>query len=87
VRWLESGERKLIKRRSFLYSDRDEDEDHRNGAGILVSKKANNSLIELHSLPERIITARFKAEVAKVSIVQCYAPKENAEVESTIQFY
>ena len=46
VRWLEFGERRLIKRRSFLYSDRDEDEDHRNGAEILLSKKANNSLIE-----------------------------------------
>jgi hypothetical protein len=46
VRWLEFGERRLIKRRSFLYSDRDEDEDHGNGAGILISKKANNSLIE-----------------------------------------
>jgi hypothetical protein len=45
VRWLEFGERRLIKR-TFWYSNRDEDEDHRNEAGILLSKRANNSLIE-----------------------------------------
>jgi hypothetical protein len=45
-RWLEFGERRLIKRRSFLCSYRDEDKDHKNGAEIFLSKKANNSLIE-----------------------------------------
>jgi hypothetical protein len=80
------AERRLINRKILLYCDRDEDGDHSNGDGILLSKKANNSLIECNSLSERI-TARLKADVRKVSIVQCYAPKENAEVECKIQFY
>jgi len=31
-----------------LYTGSDEDEDHRNGVGILLSKKVKNGLIEWH---------------------------------------
>ena len=52
-----------------MYSGRDEDGDHRNGIGILISTKAKSSLIEWHPVSERIITASFKAKVRNVSIV------------------
>jgi hypothetical protein len=71
----------------FLYSGGDEDEEHRNDVGILLSKKAKIGLIESHSVSERIITARFKAKVRNVSIVQCYAPTEISKTETKIQFY
>lgn len=45
VRWLEFGELRFINGRIFLYCDRDEDEDHRNGAGTLLRKLAKSSLI------------------------------------------
>lgn len=36
---------------------------------------------------ERIITAHLKAKVQNISILQCYVPTENSEIQSKIQFY
>jgi exonuclease III len=58
-----------------------------NSVGILLSKKAKNSLIEWHPVSERIINAHFKAKVRNVSIVQCYVPTEISEIETKKQFY
>ena len=69
VRWLGFGEQRRTNGGGFLYSGRDEDGDHRNGKGILISTKAISSLIEWHPVSERIITASFKAKVRNVSIV------------------
>jgi hypothetical protein len=62
VRWLGFGEQRMTNGGIFFYSGRDKDED-RNGVGILLIKKAKNSLIQWHPVSQRIITAHFKAKV------------------------
>jgi hypothetical protein len=86
VRWLGFGEQRMTKGGIFLYSGRDEDGDDRNGVGILLIKKAKNSLIEWHSVSERI-TAHFKAKFLNSIILQCYAPAENSEIESNARVF
>jgi exonuclease III len=54
--------------------------------GILLIKKTR-SLLDWEAISERIITARFQANIRNVNIVQCYAHTEQAEMEEKKRFY
>lgn len=88
VRWTSSGAVTLSSGHTLLYSGPpNEDDNHRNGVGFLLSKKAKSSLIEWNPVSERIIVARFMAKVQKVTIIQCYAPTNVADEDSKEEFY
>jgi len=55
--------------------------DHRNGVGIMLTKKANRNLTEWESINERILRAWCQSKFQKVSIIQCYAPTNTADQE------
>jgi exonuclease III len=55
--------------------------------GLLLNKVAKKSLIEWQPISERIMTASFKTNIQNVTIIQCYAPTENAENERKEHFY
>ena len=74
VRWTGHGETKLQTRETLFYSDKNEKR-HEAGVGLLLSKKAANSLLEWNLGSDRIITARFK----KVSLIMYYAPTNTSE--------
>ena len=75
VKWISSGQVNLASGHQLLYSGpSDEEGVHRNGVGLMLTKKATKSLMEWEPVNERILTARFFFKFQKVSIIQCYAP-------------
>lgn len=55
--------------------------------GIVLSKRAANSLVGWEPVNDRIITARFRTKHTRVSVIQVYAPTEDATVEEKDDFY
>jgi len=88
VRWNGSGKMETTNGNVFVYSGMpNADDDHIRGVGILVNKNIRRALLEWNPISERIITARIQTKLRKMSIVQCYAPTENAELDEKEAFY
>ena len=56
--WAGKGTMRLAEGETIIYSGRDDD-NHREGVGILMSKHAAGSLMEWTPISERVIQARF----------------------------
>ncbi len=73
---------------TFLYSGREREEDeHSRGVGILIAKDAAKSLMEWEPVSERIMTARFYTKGRNITLIQCYAPTNKADLEDKDNFY
>ncbi|KDR07658.1 Craniofacial development protein 2 [Zootermopsis nevadensis] len=73
---------------SLLFSGQQNEEDpHQGAVGILLSKRARNNLIDWKPVSSRLMTASFKGRVRNVTIVQCYAPIEEANGDLKTRFY
>ena len=70
---------------TVLYSDHNEQ--HTDGVGIILSKLASRALVCWQPVNERIVTARLNTKLAKVTVVQVYAPTEIAPDEEKDIFY
>lgn len=86
TRWTGFGEIQ-VDDITFIYSGKEENEEHAEGVGLLLSKNAKKSLLEWKPISSRIIHARFKSNVRNISLIQCYAPTEDADSENKDQFY
>ena len=84
--WTGQGKVVLEGGDTIIYSGR-EDDNHRGGVGILMTRFAARSLIDWTPISERIITARFYSKHVKMMIVHVYAPKGDAEDSVKDEFY
>ena len=84
--WTGQGKMTLQNDKTMIYSGRD-DNIHREGVGIIISKNAAASLIEWTPISERIIQARFYSRHIKLTIIHIYAPTEEADEQVKDEFY
>jgi exonuclease III len=54
---------------------------------ILINKNTKDALLECNPVYERIITAPINTKFRKMTVVQCYAPTENADLEEKEALY
>ena len=62
------------------------DNHHSRGDGIITTKEVHKSLLEWKPISERIIKARYNSVFAKLSVIVCYAPTDDAEDEEKDTF-
>ncbi|XP_062611962.1 uncharacterized protein LOC134273760 [Saccostrea cucullata] len=86
TRWTGKGSKQLVSGHQILYSGRT-DEHHSRGVAIITTKEVYRSLLEWKPVNERIITARFNSAFAKLTVVVCYAPTDDAEDDEKVSFY
>ena len=84
-RWMGQGKVKLNTRESVIVSGR-EDKIYRYGVAIMMTKKAEQALMEWKSISDRIIYARFFSKYVKLSIIQFYAPTNEANIKDKDNF-
>ena len=84
MRWKWSD--KMTKEgKTILYSKNEEI--GRNGVGMILNNEASTSLMGWKPVNDRILTARFKGCHSKTTIIQVYAPTEEAEKEEKDDFW
>ena len=86
TRWTGSDKKSLQSGHVFIYSGRGDDI-HEQGVGLLVSKRISKSLLEWQPFGPRLLKARFNSKFAKLSVVSCYAPTEEADDADKDDFY
>ena len=88
ARWNQFGETELATGKLFIYSGKENKDDiHARGVGMMLSGHAKKCLMEWEPIDDRIITARINAKIQKITIIQCYAPTNNAEPYEKQAFY
>ena len=84
-RWTGSGHIINNDRSITIYSGHDSI--HTHGVGLIISKEKANTLIEWDPISPRLIKARFFSNYCKLTILECYAPTNEANPEEKIDWY
>ena len=84
-RWTGTGKVRLEGGETMLYYG--VETRHEFGVGIIISKKNRNTFLEWDPVNERIITARFYSKHIKMTVVQCYASRNDASDVDKERFY
>ena len=85
-RWSGFGRLRTQTGETILYSGI-EDDVHQSGVAIVMSRYASGCLESWAPVSDRIITARCHSKFIKTTIVQVYAPTNEAEDEAKETFY
>lgn len=70
---------------TILYSGREDT--HDSGVALIVNKDKIKTLIEWEPISDRLLKARFDSKFCKLTIIQCYAPTNDAEEEVKEEWY
>ena len=84
-RWTGSGRKVTKEGSTILFSGKDDA--HSSGVALISSKTASKSLIEWEPISDRLLRARFDSRYCKMTILQCYAPTNEAEDETKDDWY
>lgn len=85
-RWTGFGTSRTRVGETILYSGRD-DNIHRAGVALILKRGVDKSLMEWKPVNERLMMARFKGRHGKLTVIQTYAPTNDAEDEEKDRFY
>ena len=80
------GRRILASGHTIFYTGRT-DNLHRGGAAVIVTRKVEKTLLEWKPVNDRLMKVRFNSNFAKLTIITCYSPTEEAEEEENDEFY
>ena len=83
TRWNGAGQTRLVSGDTIIYSGQEEGQPHIQGVALLWTPKATQALLSWEPVSPRILTARFNSKGRKVTILQCYAPTNIAELVET----
>jgi exonuclease III len=87
TRWNGCGEFITASGELLLYSGRANEEKHKYGVGLILSKDLWKSLTEWTAVSESLIAVRIMTRLRKLTIVQCYTPTNEATIEEKETFY
>ena len=88
TRWTGTGKVQLVSGETILYSGATSIEaPHEKGVALILSKQASKSLTEWEPISERIINARFESRCQNTTIIQVYAPPNDADEDDKDNFY
>ena len=87
VRWLGSGSTTLLTGEEVLYSGREEGEEHTEGVAIMLAKDTKKTLLSWEPVSSRIITARFQSTARNITVINAYAPTNQADIDTKEAFY
>lgn len=85
-RWSGFGRLKARTGDTIIYSGRDDDV-HQSGVAIIMSKKVAQCLDSWRPISDRIVEARFFSRFIKTTVIQVYAPTNEADDGVKDDFY
>ena len=59
----------------------------RNGVAIIVNKRVQNAILEWNLKNDRMISVRFQGKPFNITVIQVYAPTNNAKEADVDRFY
>ncbi|XP_071153731.1 craniofacial development protein 2-like [Mytilus edulis] len=84
-RWKGAGETKLQSGDTVIYVG--DDEHQVKGVAIMMNERAEKLLMEWTPINKRMIKARFYSKYKKLTVIQAYAPTNDAKEEEKEEFY
>ena len=78
-RWTGAGRQIMCDGSTILYSGHEKN--HINGVALIIDKEKVNTLMDWEPISDRMLRARFNSKHCKLTILQCYAPTNEAEDE------
>ena len=86
-RWIGHGRLKTTTGETILYSGHENENEHYGGVAMIISQKTVKSLESWNPVNDRIMTARFHSRYIKTTLIQVYAPTNDADDDTKDDFY